>query len=101
MQIMIFKKKQKKQGKNIDEWLSTPLTSTVLLHLWFGWFLTWRMQQDCWCGETEQVHIRGRSADTHLHRTAPEGPGVASEHFVVAKQEQIYCKNSEKIREKT
>lgn len=96
-----FKKKNKKRGRNVDEWFSTLLTGTFLHHLWFCWFLTWRMQQDCWGGETEQAHIRGRSSDTHLHRTAPEGPGVPSEHFVVAKQGQIYCKNSEKIQEKT
>lgn len=72
-----------------------------LHHPWICWFLTWRMQRDCWGGETEQVHIRGRSADTHLHRTGPEGPGVASEHRVVAKQGQNYCKSSEKIQEKT
>lgn len=75
--------------------------SPSIQHLWFCWFLTWRMQPDCWGGETEQVHRRGRSADTHLHRTAPEGPSIASEHFVVAKLAQSYCRSSEKIQEKT
>lgn len=97
----IYKKKNNPRPKTLmnDFPLCTLARSTH--HLWFCWFLTWRMQQDCWGGETEQVHKRGRSGDTHLHRTAPEGPGGASEHFVVAKQGRIYCKNSEKIQEKT
>lgn len=43
------------------------------------------MQQDCWGDETELVHRREKIADTHLHRTDPEDPGVASVRFVVAK----------------